>query len=207
MGKVTVKVFVGAWSFPSAKRGWIRGPQSLIEHCNDRASEEGTEQRSVYSQATHFRGGVIRRADKSKQNSLVEIGRGSYHHSEGRREDETERGKNSVQVIFVIHGRKCGFLVVSMVNSKWCTKQTYITRDWAVCVFSWPNTNADYQNTLMTRWMRWVPCYLEISSWVKAHWSSKQGHTVPAETAKFIVTCAIFQMHSVPEDMGRPVGY
>lgn len=99
-----------------AKRGWIRGPRGLIEHCNDRASEEGTEQRSVYSQATHFRGGVIRRADKSKQNSLVEIGRGSYQHSEGRREDETERGKNSVQIIFVSHGRKCGFLVVSMVN-------------------------------------------------------------------------------------------
>lgn len=60
---------------------------------NDRA-------RNTHSEATYFKSSVIKCADKSEQNNVVQIGRASYHHSEEQRE-ATEGGEdNFVQVIF-----------------------------------------------------------------------------------------------------------
>lgn len=69
-------------------RGWA--PQDLIEHCNDRASDD--RGRNAYSQATYFKSSAIKCADKSKHNSTAQIGGASYHHAEERKE-ETEGGR------------------------------------------------------------------------------------------------------------------
>lgn len=102
-------------------RGWA--PQDLIEHCNDRASDD--RGRNAYSQATYFKSSAIKCADKSKHNSTAQIG-GACRGKEGG----DRRGKIILfKSFFISHRGKFSFPTVSTMKplNKLFSPQTYIT--------------------------------------------------------------------------------